>query len=128
MATVTDSLVFRDIFSTEEASRIWSDDKRTEKYLEFEAALANVQGRLGVIPTRAADAIKNMCRLELIDMQELAVQTRQIGYPVLPLVRQLVSLVNGAEPGLGEWAHWGATTQVKPIVLLPPSQDSRNTH
>ncbi|TEB29974.1 L-Aspartase-like protein [Coprinellus micaceus] len=44
-------------------------------------------------------------------MQELAVQTKQIGYPVLPLVKQLVSLVNGVEPGLGEWAHWGTTTQ-----------------
>lgn len=113
MSTVSDSLVFRDIFSTEEASTIWSDGKRTEKYLEFEAALANVQGHLGVIPARAADSIKAMCRLELIDMQELAVQTKQIGYPVLPLVKQLVSLVNEVEPGLGEWVHWGATTQVK---------------
>lgn len=111
MSTVTDSLIFRGIFSTEESSRIWSDSKRTEKYLEFEAALANVQGRLGVIPQRAADAIQTKCRLEVIDMGELAVKTQQIGYPVLPLVKQLVDLVNEVEPGLGEWVHWGATTQ-----------------
>lgn len=121
---MTDSLVFRGIFSTEEASAIWSDDKRTEKYLEFEAALANVQGRLGVIPAKAADNIKAMCRLELIDMQELAVQTKQIGYPVLPLVKQLVSLVNNVEPGLGEWVHWGATTQVMRIPLIPEARSS----
>ncbi|KAJ2915874.1 hypothetical protein MD484_g4559, partial [Candolleomyces efflorescens] len=115
MATVTDSIVFRHIFSTEESSDIWSDTKRTEKYLQFEAALATVQGRLGIIPQRAADAIKATCLEEgvgLIDMQELAVQTKQIGYPVLPLVKQLLALVNKIEPGLGEWVHWGATTQV----------------
>lgn len=116
MATVTDSIIFRHIFSREESSDIWSDTKRTEKYLQFEAALAIVQGRLGIIPQKAADAIEDTCLegggVELIDMQELAVQTKQIGYPVLPLVKQLVALVNKIEPGLGEWVHWGATTQV----------------
>src|SRR5207249_5475853 len=30
------------------------------------------------------------------------------GYPVLPVVQQLVAL---CRDGLGEWCHWGATTQ-----------------
>lgn len=30
---------------------------------------------------------------------------------MLPVVKQLVKWVNDVEPGLGEWAHWGATTQ-----------------
>lgn len=38
-------------------------------------------------------------------------QTELIGYPVLPVVKQLVKGVNQIEDGLGAWAHWGATTQ-----------------
>ena len=35
-------------------------------------------------------------------------QTERIGYPVLPVVQQLVA---ACRDGLGEWCHWGATTQ-----------------
>jgi len=45
-------------------------------------------------------------------MEELAQDTKRVGYPVLPLVWQIVRMVNAVEPGLGEWVHWGATTQV----------------
>src|SRR3712207_8903816 len=39
---------------------------------------------------------------------KLKAQTERIGYPVLPVVQQLVGL---CRDGLGEWCHWGATTQ-----------------
>ena len=51
------------------------------------------------------------CKLEYVDWSELRKQTELIGYPVLPVVKQLVKGVNDVEAGLGEWAHWGATTQ-----------------
>lgn len=117
MSSVTDSLIFRHIFSTPVSAAIWSDERRTKYYLEFEAALAEVQANLGIIPPKAAVAIRSECDISLIDMQELGVETVRIGYPVLPLVKQLVRLVNEVEPGLGEWAHWGATTQVCGINL-----------
>ena len=112
MASVTDSVVFRHIFSTPESSQIWSDQTRTQYYLHFEAALARVQGRLGVIPEDAADAIQSKSAFEVMGMDELAAETKKIGYPVLPVVKQLVRAVNEVKEGLGEWAHWGATTQV----------------
>ena len=112
MSSVTDSLIFRHIFSTPVSSAIWSDERRTKYYLEFEAALAEVQAELGIIPRKAALAIRSKCDISLIDMQELGDETVRIGYSVLPVVKQLVRLVNEIEPGLGEWAHWGATTQV----------------
>src|SRR6185437_322064 len=43
-----------------------------------------------------------------IDMARLKEATEKIGYPVLPVVQQLVKLCKN---GLGEWSHWGATTQ-----------------
>ncbi|PPQ88526.1 hypothetical protein CVT25_009906 [Psilocybe cyanescens] len=111
MTAVTDSIVFRHLFSTPQSSAIWSDVRRTQYYLDFEAALAIVQARLGIIPEEAGDIIKSKCMVELIDMEELGEETKKIGYPVLPLVKQLVRTVNSIKDGQGEWAHWGATTQ-----------------
>ncbi|KAG6850037.1 hypothetical protein H0H93_002242 [Arthromyces matolae] len=107
------STVFRNIFSTPASSEIWSDRTRTFYYLQFESALALSQARFDVIPHEAASAIAKTCDdVNFIDMEELESETRKIGYPVLPVVKQLVRKVNEAGPGLGEWAHWGATTQV----------------
>lgn len=117
MTSVTDSIVFRHIFSTPESSEIWSDDKRTHYYLQFEAALARAQARLGIIPQEAADIIQAKCALQFIDMEELGAETKRIGYPVLPMVKQLVRSVNAVKEGMGEWAHWGATTQVRNDVF-----------
>ncbi len=107
-ATVVDSAVFRDIFSTAAMRRVFSDESRVQKYLDIEAALARVEARLGVIPHAAADEIGRHCHAAEIDFVKLKAQTERIGYPVLPVVQQLVALCHDR---LGEWCHWGATTQ-----------------
>src|SRR4029079_13989957 len=66
------------------------------------------QGRLGVIPRAAAEEICRHWNVAEIDFARLKTQTERIGYPVLPVVQQLVAL---CRDGLGEWCHWGATTQ-----------------
>ena len=45
-----DSAVFRHIFGTEQMRKVWSDENRTQRYLDIEAALARAQANLGVIP------------------------------------------------------------------------------
>lgn len=107
-ATAIDSAVFRDIFSTEPMRLIFSDESRVQYYLDIEAALARVQARLGIIPAEAADEIVRHCSAAQFDMAKLKAATERIGYPVLPVVQQLVS---SCDRGLGEWCHWGATTQ-----------------
>ncbi len=107
-ATALDSLIFRDIFTTEAMRRVFSDEQRTTFYLEIEAALACVQAHLGIIPAEAAEEIVKQCRIEHIDMARLKQQTERIGYPILGVVQQIVGL---CRDGLGEWCHWGATTQ-----------------
>lgn len=111
MTTIIDSHIFGNVFSTPEIAAIWSDRRRTDYYLQFEAALARAQAKLGIIPQKAADEIVKHCVLESIDFDELRRKTELIGYPVLPMVQQVVKKVNEVEPGLGEWAHWGTTTQ-----------------
>src|SRR5580692_4577094 len=106
--SLIDSAVFRDIFSTEAMRRVFSDENRVQKYLDFEAALARAQGRLGIIPKEAEEEIVGHCHAGEFDMNKLKQATERIGYPILPVVQQLVAL---CRDGLGEWCHWGATTQ-----------------
>jgi len=107
-STILDSAVFRDIFTTPAMRQVWSDENRVQKYLDFEAGLARAQARLKIIPQEAATEIVKHCDAKLIDMAMLKAATERIGYPVLPVVQQLVKL---CKDGLGEWSHWGATTQ-----------------
>src|SRR5262249_60096960 len=87
---------------------VFWDEARTGYYREMEAALARAQARVGVIPEKAAQEIVRQCRIENIDLARLKQQTERIGYPILGVVQQIVAL---CADGLGEWCHWGATTQ-----------------
>jgi len=107
-STAIDSAVFRDIFSTEAMRRVFSDENRIQKYLDIEAALARVQAQLGIIPREAAAEIRRQSSIEKFDITKIKKRTSVIGYPVLPVVEQLVGLCSS---NLGQWAHWGATTQ-----------------
>jgi 3-carboxy-cis,cis-muconate cycloisomerase len=107
-ASALDSEVFRDLFGSADMRAVFSDENRVQCYLDIEAALARVEARLGIIPEAAAQEICRHCHAAEFDMALLKRQTERIGYPVLPVVQQLVAL---CRDGLGEWCHWGATTQ-----------------
>lgn len=107
-ATLIDSLLFGNVFSTAAMRGIWADENRVAQYLAFEAALARVQARLGLIPAEAAEEIDRACRIERIDMARLQSQTERAGTPIVGLVSQINGL---CRDGLGEYCHWGATTQ-----------------
>ncbi|SDP47868.1 3-carboxy-cis,cis-muconate cycloisomerase [Rhodoferax sp. OV413] len=108
MASIIDSRIFGDIFSDAKMRAVWSDENRTAKYLDIERALAKVQGRLGIIPQEAADEIVKNCNIEMIDWAQLKAKTEQIGYPIIAVVNQINA---NCRDKLGEYCHWGATTQ-----------------
>ncbi len=105
---VTDSLIFRDLYSTPAMGAVFQDRHLVQCWLDVEAALARAQARLSIIPPSAAEEISLKARVDLIDLESLRQGTRLVGYPILPLVRQLVALCEG---GAGRYVHWGATTQ-----------------
>jgi len=107
-ATIVDSKIFGDIFSDAKMRAVWSDENRTAKYLDIERALAKVQGELGIIPQEAADEIVKNCDINKIDWAKLKAKTEQIGYPIIAVVNQINALTRDR---LGEYCHWGATTQ-----------------
>ena len=106
-ATIIDSAIFQGIFSSDEMRHVWSDENRTQKYLDIESARQG-PGSPRPVPQEAADEIVSHCQLDQIDMVKLRQQTERIGYPILGVVSQLSSLCRDK---LGEYCHWGATTQ-----------------
>ncbi len=107
-STIIDSAIFGDIFSAAAMRQVWSDENRTAQYVAIESALAKVQGGLGLIPAEAAAEIVRVCDIRHIDMVKLKAQTERIGYPILGVVSQINALCRDK---LGEYCHWGATTQ-----------------
>lgn len=108
MATMIDSPLFGDLFSTEEMRMIFSDETTIQKWLDVEAALARAEAKLGIIPQKYADEITRKARVELIDMGEMKRQLVHTHHPIMPLIRCLQKV---CDPPAGEYIHWGATTQ-----------------
>jgi 3-carboxy-cis,cis-muconate cycloisomerase len=103
-----DQTVLGALYGTDAMRAAFGETAYLQRMLDVEAALARAQARLGVIPEEAARAITAAARAERLDRAALAAATRNAGYPVVGLVRQLSALA-GAEAG--RWTHWGATTQ-----------------
>src|SRR5437763_5507563 len=106
-STVLDSDIFKDMFGTAEMRAVFSDENQLKCYVEAEVALAVAQGRTGVIPREAADAIARLAPSVSIDRGVLKHEAENVGYPILGLVRQLSEKLGEA----GRYVHWGATTQ-----------------
>ena len=95
------------LHTTAELRHILGERSLVERYLQVEAALAAVQAEVGLIPENAAVAIGKVT-VDDLDFAVLAHKMAIVGYPVVGLVEQIVDVV---PDGLGQYAHWGATTQ-----------------
>ena len=105
--TVFDSILFRDAFGTPAMRAVFSDYRLISRYAEVEVALARAEARCGVIPVEAAAEIAERTDVAAFDYDLLRSETDIVGYPILPLVHQMVKQCGKA----GRYVHWGATTQ-----------------
>ena len=105
--TVLDSILFRDAFGTPAMREVFSDFSLISRYAEVEIALAKAEARCGVIPAEAAEEIAKRTDVSAFDFDLLRSETDIVGYPILPLVHQMVKQCGEA----GRYVHWGATTQ-----------------
>src|SRR5438477_5054787 len=96
-----------DVFGDQEVNRLFSEESLVAAWLEVERALADAQAELGVIPAEAASEIAAAAVPEHVDLAALREQTLVVGYPILPLLEQIVQ----RSPAAGRHLHRGATTQ-----------------
>ncbi|SAL09581.1 3-carboxy-cis,cis-muconate cycloisomerase [Caballeronia peredens] len=106
-STVFDSVLFRDAFGTADMRALFSDHALVQRYIDVEVALAKAEARAGVISAEAAEVIAREASIERIDFDRMREETDIVGYPILPLVHQMVDMCGDA----GRFVHWGATTQ-----------------
>jgi 3-carboxy-cis,cis-muconate cycloisomerase len=107
-----DSTLYADMFGTPAMRAVFGDDAFLARCGEVEAALARAEAACGLIPSEAAQTISRVAAslaegTLTLDRARLKRETETVGYPILPLVRQIADLAGEA----GRWVHWGATTQ-----------------
>lgn len=94
--------------SIDVGERILGGGNYLQKLMDVEAALARVQAELGVIPQEAADEITRKAHVELLDIAEYERQMAVTGHPLVCLIRVYKDICEGE---LGEFVHYGTTTQ-----------------
>ena len=102
-----DSPILGTLYGSDAMRAVFDETAYFQRMLDVEAALARVQGRMGIIPPEAAETIIAAAKIENLSIDDLAASARNVGYPV-------VGLVSGLSKAAGEfggWTHWGATTQ-----------------
>ena len=102
-----DSPILGTLYGSDAMRAVFDETAYFQRMLDVESALARVQGRLGIIPKDAAEAIIAAAKQENLHTGDLASSARNVGYPVVGLV---AGLSKAAGPA-GAWTHWGATTQ-----------------
>lgn len=107
-AHLVDSVVYGHLWSTPELHRLLDDEGRVQSWLEILAALAEAQAEVGLVPPEAARAIRKYADVGLLDLDEVAEQTRATGHSTLGLIRCLQQILPA---GAREWVYYGATVQ-----------------
>jgi adenylosuccinate lyase len=95
-------------YSTPELTKIFDEKTRIGRWLQIEAALAQVQGELGIIPQQAAAEIVRKSRLENLDLKQVAREYEQSRNSLVPVIKALKQV---CDEGYCEFVHFGITTQ-----------------
>lgn len=89
-------------------SRILTHRATVGAWIAAEVALARAHERAGLIPQGVADRIALAADLASIDLARLVRDTELVGFPIAPLVKQIVE---HCDDEAAKWVHWGSTTQ-----------------
>src|SRR5438093_8916447 len=87
---------------------LFTEAARFQSWLDVEAALAQAQAELGVIPDGAAREIVRKAHLKYLDLAAVRAGLAKTGHPIVPVVWELDRACEG---DAGGYVHWGATTQ-----------------
>lgn len=103
-----DAPLFKGLTSTPEMREIFRADGFVQAWLDVEAALAEAQAEIGMIPAEAAAAIRAKADVRLIDIARVQAHGKQTAHTLLGVLREYRA--NLGDPHQ-TWLHYGATTQ-----------------
>src|SRR5687768_13085747 len=87
---------------------LFSEASRYQAWLDVEAALAQAQAELGIIPPQAAEEITRKAYIGLLNLDNIRAGLARTGHSLVPLIWELDRVCDG---DAGGYVHWGATTQ-----------------
>jgi adenylosuccinate lyase len=105
---VFDMALQRDLWSTAEVREIFGEHARVQRWFDYEAALAQAQASLGLVPEAAAREIDSKSRDGTIDLERIGVAVRVARHPLVPALRELARRCSDES---AQWLHHGPTTQ-----------------
>lgn len=108
MASLINSELFKDQYSTKEMRAVFSGRAQIQSWLDCWVALAKAEAKNGVIPESAAEEIAQKAHAEDIDMDYVREGFKKTSHPLMPQIRAFTKLCS---PETGGYIHWGATTQ-----------------
>jgi 3-carboxy-cis,cis-muconate cycloisomerase len=99
------------LFTTDAMREIFSDRRRLQGMLDFEAALARALARAGVAPAASVEPIVAQCTTDHFSLDVLAREAALAGNLAIPLVKALTVAVAKSDAKAAGFVHWGATSQ-----------------
>lgn len=103
--------LFDAYFTARNMREVFSDQGRVQAMLDFEAALARAEARVGLIPASAVAPIAAACRAEHYDFAALGEAIAIAGNSAIPLVKALGKQIAAHDQDAERYVHLGATSQ-----------------
>jgi adenylosuccinate lyase len=107
-ARLTDSVAYAHLWATDETRALFDERARWQRWLDVLAALAAAQADLAVIPASSAETITDLARVDNLDLDLLAEETRRTAHSTLGLIRALGRILPN---NVAEHVYYGATVQ-----------------
>ena len=103
--------LFDAYFTARDMREVFCDQGRVQAMLDFEAALARAEARVGLIPVRAVAPIEAACSAGLYDFAALGEAIATAGNSAIPLVKALGKQIAAHNAEAERYVHLGATSQ-----------------
>ncbi|MDI1334066.1 3-carboxy-cis,cis-muconate cycloisomerase [Pseudomonas sp.] len=103
--------LFDAYFTARDMREVFCDQGRVQAMLDFEAALARAEARVGLIPLSAVASIAAACQAGHYDFSALGEAIATAGNSAIPLVKALGKQVAANDAEAERYVHLGATSQ-----------------
>ncbi|MCV2223041.1 MULTISPECIES: 3-carboxy-cis,cis-muconate cycloisomerase [Pseudomonas] len=103
--------LFDAYFTARDMREVFCDQGRVQAMLDFEAALARAEARVGLIPSSAVAPIAAACEAGLYDFAALGEAIATAGNSAIPLVKALGKQIASSDAEAERYVHLGATSQ-----------------
>lgn len=94
-------------YGTPEMKAVWESENKLQRMLDVEAALAQAEGKLGIIPQEVADEIARKANTDYVKQERVNEIEKETKHDIGALVKGLGEVCDN---DAGEYVHFGATS------------------